>query len=90
VSDESGAPDVYVQEFRRDGQRWRVSRAGGTEPVWARDSGRLFFREQFKLLSVAARPPFSSAVELFETPWALVSPSGRPEYDILRTANNSS
>lgn len=82
VSNEAGAREVYVQEFRKGGQRWRVSRAGGTEPVWARDSGQLFFRERFKVLEVAARPPFSGAVTLFETPWAFVTSGPRPEYDV--------
>ena len=76
VSNESGSSEVYVQEFRPSGQRWRVSKAGGTEPVWSKDSQRLYFRQGFKLLAVAARPPFAGAVELFETPWA------SPQYDV--------
>jgi Tol biopolymer transport system component len=81
VSDESGAREVYVQEFRRGGKRWPVSSAGGSEPVWARDSERLYFREGSKLLAVGARPPFAGAVELFDAPWALLS-GDRPEYDV--------
>jgi serine/threonine-protein kinase len=69
VSNESGSQEVYVQEFRRDGQRWRVSRAGGANPVWARDSQQLYFREGARLLTLAARPPFAGGVVLFETPW---------------------
>ena len=71
VSNASGAEEVYVQEFRKDGQRWRVSRAGGDGPVWALNSERLYFREGFTLLSVAAQPPFSGAIKMFDTPWAL-------------------
>jgi hypothetical protein len=81
VSNESGSNEVYVQEFRPSGQRWRVSRTGGAEPVWSRDSQRLYFREGFKLLAVATRPPFAGAAELFETPWAFVG-GGNAEYDV--------
>jgi serine/threonine protein kinase/Tol biopolymer transport system component len=81
VSNESGSNEVYVQEFRPSGQRWRVSRAGGSEPVWSRDSQRLYFREGFKLLAVAARPPFAGAVELFETAWAARGGNER-SYDV--------
>jgi hypothetical protein len=34
------------------------------------------------VLEVAARPPFSGAVTLFETPWASVTPGARAEYDV--------
>jgi hypothetical protein len=81
LSNESGVQEVYVQEFRKGGQRWPVSSAGGSEPVWARDSERLYFREGSKLLAVGARPPFAGAVELFDAPWALLS-GDRPEYDV--------
>jgi serine/threonine-protein kinase len=43
-SSETGRPEVYVRSFP-DGQRvHRVSSEGGTEPVWAPDGRRLFFR----------------------------------------------
>jgi Tol biopolymer transport system component len=45
VSDESGQNEVYVQQFPGAGQRWMVSNGGGTEPVWARDSQSLYFRQ---------------------------------------------
>lgn len=43
-SDESGQFEVYVRPFP-DVQRgrWRVSRAGGTRPVWASSGRELFF-----------------------------------------------
>ena len=42
VSDESGAPEVYVQTLGKAGKR-RVSTSGGIEPKWRRDSRELFF-----------------------------------------------
>lgn len=35
--------EVYVRSFPMPGGKWQVSRAGGTRPVWSRDSKQLFF-----------------------------------------------
>ena len=43
VSAESGRHEVYVEPFRRDGERLRVSLAGGGQPKWRADGGELFF-----------------------------------------------
>ena len=55
VSDISGRDEVYVRPFP-DVSRGQVpvSRAGGTEPVWARDGSELFYRDDGGWL-VAAR-----------------------------------
>lgn len=45
TSDESGAPEVYVREFREGGKRWRVSTRGGFDPKWQRDGKELFYLE---------------------------------------------
>ena len=71
VSDESDQNEVYVQQFPGAGQRWRVSKGGGTEPVWARDPQSLYFRQGPKFMAVPGRPPFAKPVELFEAPWAV-------------------
>jgi len=42
TSDESGAPEVYVQTFPASGGRWRVSTGGGSQPKWRRDGRELF------------------------------------------------
>ena len=45
VSEESGAPEVYVRPFPNvDSARFAISVGGGTEPVWRRDGAELFFR----------------------------------------------
>ena len=43
VSAESGWHEVYVEPFRREGDRVRVSAAGGGQPKWRADAGELFF-----------------------------------------------
>ncbi|HSG48030.1 MAG TPA: protein kinase [Longimicrobiales bacterium] len=45
VSDEGGSNEVYVRPFPDvDAAVYRVSAAGGTEPVWARSGDELFYR----------------------------------------------
>ncbi|MFN2516925.1 MAG: TolB family protein, partial [Pyrinomonadaceae bacterium] len=43
TSDESGAPEVYVQTLPASGGRWRVSTGGGAQPRWRRDGRELFY-----------------------------------------------
>ena len=43
TSDESGAPEVYVQTFPASGGKWRVSTGGGCQPRWRRDGRELFY-----------------------------------------------
>ena len=45
VSNESGAPEVYVRPFPEvDSARFAISVGGGVEPLWKRDGTELFFR----------------------------------------------
>ncbi len=43
VSSESGREEVYVEPFRRDGDRVRASVDGGGQPKWRGDGKELFF-----------------------------------------------
>ena len=43
VSDASGRDEVYVARLDRPGEAMQVTKAGATEPVWARDG--LYYRE---------------------------------------------
>ncbi len=52
-SDETGRPEVYVEQFPGPGKRIQISADGGTEPVWARGSGEIFFRHGEELCVVA-------------------------------------
>ncbi len=44
VTDRSGAQQVVVQPFPGPGGQVQISVSGGTEPVWARDGKRIFYR----------------------------------------------
>jgi serine/threonine protein kinase/Tol biopolymer transport system component len=43
VSDVSGPPEVYVQEFPGAETSQRVSQSGGTVPKWSADGSRIYF-----------------------------------------------
>ena len=43
TSDETGAPEVYVQPFPATGAKWQVSTGGGSDPQWRRDGRELFY-----------------------------------------------
>jgi Tol biopolymer transport system component len=43
ISRESGRLEVYVQPFRRQGERQRVSASGGGQPRWRGDGKELFY-----------------------------------------------
>jgi Tol biopolymer transport system component len=61
VSDESGAMEVYVRPFPGPGARYLVSAEGGSEPKWAPDGRRLFYRKGRQMLAarVTTVPAFS-------------------------------
>jgi serine/threonine-protein kinase len=43
-SNESGRLEIYVGSFPPGGGKWQISDEGGSQPVWARDGRRLFYR----------------------------------------------
>ena len=43
-STEAGSRQVFVRPFPGPGDRWQVSTAGGTAPVWSRARAELLFR----------------------------------------------
>ena len=43
ASNEGGQTDVYVQSFPGPGSKSRISRDGGTHPVWRADGRELFY-----------------------------------------------
>jgi hypothetical protein len=52
-SDETGAWEVYLAPFRRDGERVRVSPEGGCQPRWRGDGRELYYvTQQGQLLAV--------------------------------------
>jgi serine/threonine-protein kinase len=49
-STESGRPEVFVQPWPGPGPKIQVSTDGGTDPLWARQSGELFYRNGDKMM----------------------------------------
>jgi hypothetical protein len=60
-SNESGRNEVYVRPFPNvDAGRWQVSTSGGSQPLWARDGGELFFLDAGSNLMRVAVPKGST------------------------------
>jgi Tol biopolymer transport system component len=82
-SDRTGVPEIWVRAVS-GGAPVRVSQTGGALPVWARNSGELFYRERNKMMAVGIKPgaelAFNPAIELFERSYNAsydVAPDGR-------------
>lgn len=84
-SNESGRSEVYVRRFPELGEKWQVSTAGGTQPVWSSTGRGLYYRGTDQLMSVvvssetlfvASRPR-----ALFEDRFASPQGSGHTGYD---------
>ncbi len=79
--------EVYVQPYPPTGDRWRVSTAGGREPVWSRDGRELFFRRDAEMLAggVTVRDgalEVETPTRLFERPFDLDPGGHLPNYDV--------
>lgn len=61
-SNESKRAQVYVQAFPGPGPKIQVSNDGGTDPVWKRNGGELYFRDGDKMIvvPVSTTPRFSA------------------------------
>jgi len=51
-SDESGREDVYVRPFPNPGAKFQISNEGGSQPLWARDGRKLFYRRPDQVWAV--------------------------------------
>jgi eukaryotic-like serine/threonine-protein kinase len=51
-SNESGKAQVYVQAFPGPGAKVQISTDGGTDPVWRRAGGELYYRNGDSMMSV--------------------------------------
>jgi serine/threonine-protein kinase len=70
-STESGKAEIYVQPFPGLGPKIQISNAGGTDPVWRRLGGELYYRQENKMMMVSVdtrRPELraSAPTMLFE------------------------
>ena len=61
-SNESGKPQVYVQAYPGPGPKIQVSDQSGTDPVWRKIRGELYYRDGDKMMvvDVRASPTFSA------------------------------
>ena len=87
TSDESGAPEVYVQTFPASDSKWRVSTDGGGQPRWRRDGRELFYiAADRKLMAVDVKPgaTFEAGVPktLFDTRVLTVTDNFRNHYAV--------
>jgi serine/threonine-protein kinase len=60
VSDESGAPEIYVDRFPTPGARARLTVGGGAEPRWSRDGRSVFFQRGSAIHVVEVQPAGAS------------------------------
>ena len=63
-SDESGKEEIYVQPFPGLGPKLQVSNNGGTDPVWRRSGGELYYRSGNKMMVVSvttSQPEFRAS-----------------------------
>jgi len=52
TSDRSGRNEVYIAPYPGGEPKEQISPAGGSEPMWARESGELFYRSGDKMMVV--------------------------------------
>ncbi len=64
TSNDSGPFEMDVPPFPGPGGKWQISTDGGAEPVWARDSGELFYRngDQMMAVETTTEPTFSAGL----------------------------
>ncbi len=85
VSNASGREEVYVRPLMGGSGRVPVSNGGGGEPLWSRDSRRIFYRNDEQLLAatITTSPALGvvSRQTIFEVPFA--TDLYHPNYDVM-------
>ncbi|MEO8636583.1 MAG: protein kinase [Gemmatimonadales bacterium] len=85
VTDASGTSQVVVRPFPGPGGVIQVSIAGGSEPVWARDGRRLFYRDGRHVIaaSINTAPSFvvTGRTELFRDDYSFAQ-APHANYDV--------
>jgi Tol biopolymer transport system component len=85
-SNESGRNEVYVQPYPGPGGKWQISTEGGTEPLWARNGGELFYLngEQMMAVDITTQPGFSAGTPhlLFEGQYHLQAGTAPASYAV--------
>ena len=77
ASDESGRPEVYVQNFPASGGKWQISTAGGDQPQWRSDGKELYYVAPDRTIvavsvNATAGLDIGRPVTLFQTNMAIV------------------
>jgi hypothetical protein len=65
ASNETGAPEVYVQTWPLGGGKWQISNGGGSQARWRKDGKELFYRNaefQFFAVPVSLEPRFTAGI----------------------------
>ncbi len=85
VSEETGRPEVYVQAFPGPGGRYQVSSGGGTEPIWSRKNGELFYRGGSALIAATLQTTPELALVRRDTLFLINALAGDVEagYDVF-------
>jgi eukaryotic-like serine/threonine-protein kinase len=85
VSQKAGRSEVYMSPFPGPGEEWTISTEGGSEPVWARKTGQLFYRHGDAMMAVdittTPSPVVGKPRKLFEGPYKH-SDAVWPNYDV--------
>jgi serine/threonine-protein kinase len=88
-SNEAGGltTEIFVRPYPEvERGRWRISDAGGFDPVWSRDGRTLFYRSARAVKSVAATganpAQWGRPVTLFEGDYVRFEGLGPPEWDV--------
>jgi eukaryotic-like serine/threonine-protein kinase len=53
MSDENGTLEVFIRSFPEISRKWQISKAGGAEPHWRKDSRELYYLAQDELIAVS-------------------------------------
>ncbi len=76
-SNESGRPEIYVQEFPEARNKWQVSTEGGAAASWRADGRELYYRNGPRLMAVPVEAGASFTVGtpqlVFETRFAAIT-----------------
>jgi Tol biopolymer transport system component len=89
-SDESGAPEIYIQPFPGPGAKTKVSVAGGTQVRWRADGKELFYIDTDEnLVAVPVdltgkSPKIGTSVPLFRTNTGRIRSMFRQQYVVAR------
>jgi Tol biopolymer transport system component len=85
ASEQSGRSEIYMRPYPGPGEEWTISTDGGTEPLWARKAGLLFYRHgnAMMVVDIATAPAVSVGKprQLFEKPYSR-SVGFWPNYDV--------